>query len=150
MTGGQVAPTTPMGLKTMTSPFGNLENFFDPCKLAIGSGATYVARWTVYHALQITKAVRAALNHHGFSFIEIVSQCPVQFGRKSGMGNTAAMFDYFKERAVNVTKAAEMTSDELTDKIVVGELLNIDKPVLDDELAKLRAELRERSADGEI
>ncbi len=149
MTGGQVAPTTPMGLKTMTSPYGNLENFFDPCKLAIGAGATYVARWTVYHALQITKAVRAAMNHRGFSFIEIVSQCPVQFGRKSGMGNTVAMFDYFKEHAVKIVKSKDMTEEELTDRIVVGELLNIEKPVLSDELAKLRSELRERGTDAE-
>ena len=45
MTGGQVAPTTPVGLKTMTSPYGNVENSFDISSLAAAAGATFVARW---------------------------------------------------------------------------------------------------------
>ena len=44
MTGGQVAPTTPLGLTTVTTPFGNAENPFDICELVKGAGATFVAR----------------------------------------------------------------------------------------------------------
>ena len=148
MTGGQVAPTTPMGLKTMTSPYGNVENTFDISDLAAAAGASFVARWTVYHARQITRTVKKAMSHKGFSFIEIISQCPVQFGRKSGMGNSIQMFDYYKENSVLFKKVSEMTEEELAGKIVVGEMVKKDKPVLDEELAHLRQRLRERENDG--
>ena len=41
MTGGQVAPTTPLGLTTVTTPFGNVENPFDICELVKGAGASF-------------------------------------------------------------------------------------------------------------
>lgn len=143
MTGGQVAPTTPMGIKTSTTPYGNLENSFDICELATAAGATFVARWTVVNALQITRTVKKALHHRGFSFIEIISQCPVQFGKKSGMGNSTKMFDYYKENSVSIKRASAMSEDELAGKIIVGELVEKEKPVLDEELAKLRQRFRE-------
>ena len=142
MTGGQVAPTTPPGLKTMTSPYGNVENTFDISALAIAAGATYVARWTVYNPAQITKAVKKALERKGFSFIEIISQCPVQFGRKTGMGSSTEMLDFYKNNSIPVKKAAGMSREELQGKIVVGELIDIEKSVLTDELARQREEVR--------
>ncbi len=148
MTGGQAAPTTPAGLRTETTPYGNVENTFDISALAIAAGATYVARWTVYQTLQITKTIRKALNHRGFSLVEIMSQCPVQFGRKTGMGSTTKMLDHFRDSSIPVAKASGMTAEELQGKIVVGELHSIEKPVLDIELANLRARLRKETVDG--
>ena len=55
MTGGQVAPTTPLGLTTITTPYGNAENPFDISRLVEGAGASFVARWTTYHPRQIVK-----------------------------------------------------------------------------------------------
>lgn len=149
MTGGQVAPTTPYGLRTETTPYGNVENTFDISGLAIAAGATFVARWTVYQTLQITKTLRKALNRKGFSLIEVMSQCPVQFGRKTGMGSSTKMLDYFRDSSVPVAKATRLPREELDGRIVVGELHEIEKPVLDIELARLRERLRKEAADGE-
>ena len=145
MTGGQVAPTTPIGLRTMTSPYGNIENDFDISGLAAAAGATYVARWTVRQTRQITKSVRKALDHRGFSFIEVISQCPVQFGKKTGMGSSTQMLDWLKDCSVNTTKASGMTPEELEGKIVIGEFVEVDKPVLDIELERMRRNVQERS-----
>jgi len=147
MTGGQVAPTTPIGLRTMTSPYGNIENDFDISGLAAAAGATFVARWTVCQSRQITRSVRKALSRSGFSFIEVISHCPVQFGRKTGMGSSTRMFDWLRERSVSRRKAEEMSAEELDGKIVVGEFLEIDKPVLDRELERLRRRLRGEETD---
>ena len=49
MTGGQYSPTTPPGMYTSTSPYGHVEPNFDIAQLAVGAGATYVARGTVVH-----------------------------------------------------------------------------------------------------
>jgi 2-oxoglutarate/2-oxoacid ferredoxin oxidoreductase subunit beta len=148
MTGGQVAPTTPLNLKTATTPYGNVENQFDISGLAIAAGATYVARWTVYQTLQITKSVRRALNHKGFSLLEILSHCPVQYGKRAGM-NAVKMIDDFKNRSITVPRSVGMTPEEKEGKIIVGELLDIQKPVLDVELARKREELRKGASDGQ-
>jgi len=143
MTGGQTAPTTPVGLKTATSPWGNAENTFDICELAKAAGATFVARWTVYHSRQITRTIRKAFNHRGFSLIEIMSHCPVQFGRKTGMGSSVQMFEYFKNNSIAMEKAAHALTEEKEGKIVVGEFLDISKTVLDDEMLMIRNKAKE-------
>jgi 2-oxoglutarate ferredoxin oxidoreductase subunit beta len=139
MTGGQVAPTTPLGLKTVTTPFGNAENPFDICELVKGAGATFVARWTTYHPRQIVKTAKKAIRHKGFAFVEVWSQCPVEFGRKTGLGNSVQMMEWFKRVSVSAAKAKSMSPDELRDKIVVGEFLDIEKPELIETRAAVRA-----------
>ena len=81
MTGGQKAPTTPQGSLTKTSPYGNCEKPFDTCSLVAAAGATYVARWTTSHPVQLQRAMVDAITHRGFSFLEVMTQCPVQTGR---------------------------------------------------------------------
>ncbi len=125
MTGGQVAPTTPVGLRTMTSPYGNIENDFDICALATAAGATFVARWTVYQTRQITRTVKKALSHKGFSLIEVISHCPVQFGRKTGMGSSTQMLDWLKDSSIRKEKADKLTPEELAGKFVIGEFLDL-------------------------
>lgn len=137
MTGGQMAPTTPMGLRTITSPYGNIENVFDISSLVMAAGATFVARWTTYHARNLTSTVRKAVQHKGFSFIEVVSQCPVQFGRRTGMGSAVDMMRHYKGHSVPARRAARMSPEELGGKIVIGELLDTDKPEFTEELQRL-------------
>ncbi|MDI9392247.1 MAG: thiamine pyrophosphate-dependent enzyme [Synergistota bacterium] len=81
MTGGQKAPTTPLGSLSKTSPHGNLERPFDPCALAEVAGATYVARWSTSHPVELQRAIVDAISHRGFSFLEVMAQCPVQAGK---------------------------------------------------------------------
>ncbi len=78
MTGGQIAPSTLHDAKTSTSPYGNPEQPFEIAKLVAAAGATYVAKWTTNHVLELTKSMKEAMQNPGFSFIEVVSQCPTQ------------------------------------------------------------------------
>ncbi len=78
MTGGQIAPTTMHGETTVTSPYGNPEFPFDITQLVKSAGASYVAKWSTYHVLELTNAIKEAIQHKGFSFIEVLSQCPTQ------------------------------------------------------------------------
>jgi 2-oxoglutarate ferredoxin oxidoreductase subunit beta len=138
MTGGQVAPTTPLGLTTVTTPFGNAENPFDICELVKGAGASFVARWTTYHPRQIVKTAKKAIQKKGFAFVEVLSQCPVEFGRKTGMGTAVQMLEWYKKQSVIATRAKDMSPEELRDKIVVGELVDIEKPELIETLTAMR------------
>ena len=127
MTGGQTAPTTPHHATTKTTPVGNAEFPFNACDLAIAAGATYVARWTTAHPVQITRAFKEAINHKGFAFIEIVSQCPTQTGRLiNGSGDPVENFRMLKNRAVTMAKAEKMSAEELAGKVVVGRLHQVD------------------------
>lgn len=138
MTGGQVGPTTPFGLKTTTTPYGNLERTFDLPGLAEAAGASYVARWTTYHVRQLTRSIKKAIRKKGFSFIEIVSQCPVQFGRRTGAGNAVKMMQGYKKNSVSIKRMEKLTEDELKEKIIVGEFVDRERPGLCDEIVKMR------------
>jgi 2-oxoglutarate ferredoxin oxidoreductase subunit beta len=99
MTGGQVTPTTPYSAKASTSPYGNFEDTFNLPNLAEACGAVYVARWTVYHVRQLTRAITKALKTPGFSFIEILAPCPTLYQRRNKLGDGVMMVQYFKEKS---------------------------------------------------
>lgn len=81
MTGGQKSPTTPKGSITKTSPFGNVDDPIDAVKMVLALGASYVARWTTVHPVQLARSIAEGMAHKGFAFIEVLSQCPVQAGK---------------------------------------------------------------------
>lgn len=144
MTGGQVAPSTPYNSKTTTTPYGSIERPFNISNLVIAAGATFVARWTTYQARPLKKSIKKAIMHKGFSFIEVLTQCPVQYGKVIGMRNDAVnMLMYYKENSVNITNSKKLTEEELKDKIIVGELAEKENvPELSDEIKRLRREAR--------
>ena len=78
MTGGQIAPTTRHGVTTATSPYGNPETPFDITRLVAAAGATYVARWSVNNVVELTRSIKEGIQNKGFSFIEVLCQCPTQ------------------------------------------------------------------------
>lgn len=127
MTGGQVAPTTPHGVKTKTTPYGNLEYPFDLCKLVEAAGASYVARWTTFHTRQLVSSMKKGLLKKGFSFIEVISQCPVQYGAFVGIKDPAEMLHIFRKISVPFEKAKNMSREELEGKIVIGEFVDIER-----------------------
>ena len=142
MTGGQTAPTTPRGLKTITSPYGTLEHTFDISAMVAAAGASYVCRWTTFHVRQMTRSIKKGLQKKGFALIEAVSQCPVQYGRVSKIGNAVDILRHFKANSLSIDKAREMPANELEGKIVVGELQDIEKAELTEQLERQKCVLR--------
>jgi len=96
MTGGQVSSTTFTGDRTSTSPYGNPERPFDLSRLVAAAGANYVARWTTAHPVQASRAMKTALQKKGFSFVEMISQCPTAYGRRTKSGDGVDMIKWFK------------------------------------------------------
>ena len=76
MTGGQVGATTPHHAKTSTTPYGNPSLPGDFTAIVIAAGASFVARWTTAHMMQLKDSIKKAIQKKGFSFVEVVSQCP--------------------------------------------------------------------------
>lgn len=91
MTGGQLAPTTAPGSIASTAPRGNVERPFDACRLLEAAGATFVARISAYQAPVLTRVISEAIAHRGFSFIDVISDCPVYDGRYNRRGEGPEM-----------------------------------------------------------
>jgi 2-oxoglutarate ferredoxin oxidoreductase subunit beta len=141
MTGGQAAPTTPMGVRTTTTPYGTVESTFNISRLVIAAGAPFVACWTTAHPRQLTSSIKKAIQKKGFAFIEVFSQCPIQFGRKTGLGSAVEMLGDYKKRSISVKEAAKLSEEALRDRIVVGELVDIEKPEMVQMVEKMKEKL---------
>lgn len=124
MTGGQASPTTPVGARASTAPGGISERAFDACKLAEAAGASYVARATAYHTQLLSQVVHNALLHKGFALVEVMTQCPEQYGRWNESGTPYDMLLWQKEHAVRIEPASKMSPDELVDKFIIGEIVS--------------------------
>jgi 2-oxoglutarate/2-oxoacid ferredoxin oxidoreductase subunit beta len=77
LTKGQYSPTSPKGKKTKTSPFGSVDQPFHPIELALGAGATFVARTLDTQPKHMKKILLAAAAHKGSAFIEIWQNCVI-------------------------------------------------------------------------
>jgi 2-oxoglutarate ferredoxin oxidoreductase subunit beta len=132
MTGGQVAPTTLRGLSTSTTPYGNTERPFDLCKLAAAAGATFVSRWTTHRPRQCINAIKKAVQHEGFALLEIITQCPTYFGRRSiGSGVPVDGIHWIQEHSVTLKQASTLSEEELVDKFVLGTFVEYQAPVFE-------------------
>ena len=129
MTGGQLAPTTPTGARTSTSPAGNRDHPFNLSYLAAASGASYVARWTTLHVRRLERAIGEALAKPGFSFVEIISPCPTLYGRLNKQKSGLEQMDYYKKSSIIRHGADPRQADiALNGQIVVGKFVDLDKP----------------------
>lgn len=128
MTGGQYSPTTPVGAKAATAPYGNIEPPMPICEVAKAAGATYVARSTVYHAIELDRFIEQAIRKNGFSVVEAVSYCPTTYGRMNKLGTTVDMMRQLKEDSISVSAAEKLSIEEKDKKIIRGVLHDIDKP----------------------
>jgi 2-oxoglutarate ferredoxin oxidoreductase subunit beta len=129
MTGGQVAPTTPMTATASTTPFGNFEQPFNLPYLAESSGAVYVARWTAYHVRHVTKAIKEAIAKKGFSFVEILAPCPTLFSRRNKLGDGLDQMIYFRDNS-EIQNGADTKSIgiDFQGKIVIGKFVDKERP----------------------
>ncbi len=131
MTGGQGGPTTQEGARTSTTPYGNVEYPFNLPLLAAAAGATYVARWTVLDLGRLRRSMVEALHHKGFSFVEIVSPCPVYYGRRNRLGEAIDELRYYREHtAVDNFAPLEALDLALNEQITVGKFVETERPTL--------------------
>ncbi|MEM1612232.1 MAG: thiamine pyrophosphate-dependent enzyme [Desulfurococcaceae archaeon] len=131
MTGGQVAPTTPKGVRTTTTPYGNPEYPMNTIKLVASLNANYVARASVTTPHYIEQFFYKALGMKGFRFIEVVSTCPEIYGRHIGLRDPLEMFLELKKRVKYKPKPAiEEAEIDWEKGIIVGEFIERNNPSL--------------------
>lgn len=129
MTGGQVAPTTPISAHTATSPYGCYEHPFNLPLLAASSGATYVARWTALHIRRLTTAIKEAITKRGFSFVEVIAPCSTLYARLNKLGDGLDLMKFYHDNSV-IRHGADLNEIEIDyqSRITVGKFVDIEKP----------------------
>ncbi len=147
MTGGQYSPLTIKGERALTAPYGTCEEPFDMCSLAQGAGATYVARSTTYHAFSMSSLIADGIIHHGFSVIEVITGCHVNYGKRNQRETAVKMLLWQKEHAVAQDQFEAMSEDEKKGKFVTGLLYSGSRPEYTDEYQKIIRSQRHGSRD---
>jgi len=133
MTGGQVGPTTPLTARGTTAPYGNPEQPFNLPSLVSSAGANYVSRWTTLHVRQLKLDILSSFKRPGFNFIEVLSPCPIGFGKSNNIKDGLEEMELYRQRCVLVSNG-EVGLDVLgidlrEDKpIFIGEFVNRARP----------------------
>lgn len=103
LTKGQYSPTSEMGKKTKSSPFGTVEKPINPLSLAIASRASYIARAIDTDANHLREVLLRTARHNGAAFVEILQNCNVF--------NDGA-YDAFKENSVKADRTVYLQHNQ--------------------------------------
>ncbi len=140
MTGGQFSPMTPTNSKATTAPYGTVDRPFDITSLAIGAGATFVARATAFHTQLLVDLITQGIQHKGFSLIEAICACPISYGRHNKIGDAPAMMTWQRDHAVMLAAYQKLNDEQRAGKFPIGLLHKEEIPEYTEEYAKLIAQ----------
>ncbi|MFT7665256.1 MAG: 2-oxoglutarate ferredoxin oxidoreductase subunit beta [Planctomycetota bacterium] len=113
LTKGQYSPTSPIGLKAKSTPMGSVDRPFSPLSLALGAGATFVARTPDNDMKHMAVTINQAAAHKGTAFVEIYQNCVIF--------NDGAFNDFLdkgvrKEKTIDLQPGEPMVYGEDSDK----------------------------------
>lgn len=134
LTKGQASPTSEKGHKTASTPYGSPDNPIDPLKLAIVSGATFVARGASSNLLHLKELIVQGMNHRGFSLIDVMQPC-VTFNKVNTYGwlkETSYIFQ--DEYPSDDMHAALQKTEEFPDKVPLGVYYETTRPTHEEEM----------------
>lgn len=146
MTGGQFSPTTPIDSLASTSPYGNIDNNFNIIDLAIGAGIGFAARGSTSSVPALDNLIKEALAYDGFSVIEAISFCHVQYGKRNKMKTSKQMLSWLKDITIPKVAYDKLSEDEKKGKFPLGIFLNTPKMEYSKKYEKYIMPLAEKAA----
>lgn len=126
LTNSQTSPTTPQGMWTVTAKRGNIDPTFNACDLAMAAGASFVARETMLDPKKLEKIFVKGLEHKGYSFFDIFSNCHVNLGRKNKMATAMENLEWIDEITMAKTKYDKLEENEEKAKLFPTGILKHD------------------------
>jgi 2-oxoglutarate ferredoxin oxidoreductase subunit beta len=139
LTNSQTSPTTPQGMWTVTQKAGNIDPTFNASNLAIASGASFVAREKITDPKKLEKIMVKAFEHKGFSFVEALSNCHINLGRKNKMVSAMDNLSWIDSITVSKAKYDKMSEEERLNLLPTGILHQNEKA---DEYCDMYAEIQ--------
>ena len=149
MTGGQYSPMTPTGKYGSTAPYGNIDQNFDLAALAASAGASYVARSSIFDVNQSIRLIKKALLKKGFSVVEMISDCPISYGRMNKLRTPVKMLEWIKSITVPRKTWEKLSDENKKDKMPTGEFLDINIPEYTEKYKEICAYAQQRGEDDE-
>jgi 2-oxoglutarate ferredoxin oxidoreductase subunit beta len=142
LTTGQASPTSLLGMKTKTTPWGVIEEPFRPTAVAINGGATFVARGYAGDPAHLKELFKQAIQHQGFAFVDVFQPC-VTF-------NKLNTYPWFQERVYKIGEDHDVTDkwaalkkayeDEESGykKVPIGVFYKVDRPTYEERLPQIQ------------
>ena len=134
-----VSPTSSTGMVASITPYGVPDNPVNPLAFTLAYGATFVAQGYSSKAKKVQELVTKAIQHKGFSFVNIISPCPTF--------NKVNTFDFYKELIDGIPEDHD-TSDlnaalaialkAKSGRVPTGLLYQVEAPTLVDRLDEIR------------
>lgn len=81
LTTGQYSPTSPKGSITKSTPFGSIEEPFNPLAISLSNSASFVSRGYAFSIDHLKELIKKAILHQGFSLVDILQPC-ITFNKK--------------------------------------------------------------------
>lgn len=154
LTKGQYSPTSEKGKVTKTSPYGSIEEPFNPTELALGAKSSFVARSLDRDPKHLQTILKRAHAHKGTSFVEIYQNCPVfndgaffAFSDKETKKEEAIFLEHGKPLIFGEKDNKGIKLNGITPEIVDIEVEGTDGLWIHDENDKTKANLISRFFD---
>ena len=122
LTNSQTSPTTPRGMWTVSQKAGNIDPTFDACNLADAAGASFVSRESVIDPKKLERSLVKGFSHKGFSFMEVLSNCHINLGRKNKMASAVENLDWIDSITMGKMKFDKLEDDEKINFLPTGVL----------------------------
>jgi len=143
LTNSQTSPTTPRGMWTVSQKAGNIDPTFDACALAIGAGASFVARESMLDPKKLEKILVKGFSHKGFSFMDIMSNCHINLGRKNKMANAMENLEWIDSITMPKRKYDALSEEEQLNLYPTGVLREVEQEEYTEMYAKIIAAHRD-------
>jgi 2-oxoglutarate ferredoxin oxidoreductase subunit beta len=136
MTKGQTAPTSFVGFRTKTTPYGSVEAPVDPVWAALTMGATFVAQTGSFDPKQLRSLILKGLQHKGMAFINVLSPC-ITF-------NTEGDKNFYKEHSFPIEEGHDPTDfgaavklvmdEQAKERFALGVIYKTERPIFDEQM----------------
>lgn len=120
LTNSQTSPTTPQGMWTVSQKAGNIDPTFNATDLAIAAGASFVARESMIDPKKLEKIFVKAIEHRGFAFLDVLSNCHINLGRKNKMASAMENLAWIDNITVSKKKYDAMSEEERKNLLPTG------------------------------
>ncbi len=131
LTKGQLSPTSPLGMKSAATPYGNIARPIDPTTLALAYGAAFAARVFSRDRDHVSRVIFQALRHRGFSFVHVLSPC-VEFNKLITYKSMQERVGELPADYVPTDRAAAIKLSESREPIYLGLYFKEEIPTFDD------------------
>ncbi|MFX1576527.1 MAG: thiamine pyrophosphate-dependent enzyme [Promethearchaeota archaeon] len=139
LTTGQTSPTSIQGYVSKTTPHGSFPPRIEPLRIALASNATFVARGWVGDVNHLKELMKAAIQHKGFAFVDILQVC-FTFNRVQN-------YQFYRDRVYKLDEeehdpsdlyAAMKRAEEWGNKIPIGIFYQEERPIFRSSLPQIK------------